>query len=57
MDRIQNVELKTAMEMPLMWKLRKNKKRFPSIPTIAWKSQKTAFPHSHSLYCWVFIFE
>ena len=30
--------------MPLMWKLRKNKERFPSISTIAWKSPKAGFP-------------
>ncbi|MBK8812635.1 MAG: hypothetical protein IPN69_18160 [Acidobacteria bacterium] len=33
--------------------IEEKQKRFPSIPTIAWKSQKAAFhiPHSHG--CWV----
>ncbi|MBK7706986.1 MAG: hypothetical protein IPJ30_14790 [Acidobacteria bacterium] len=36
---------KKAMEMPLMWKLRKTKNVFPQFPQ-SWKSQKAAFPHS-----------
>ena len=37
------------MEMPAVWKERKSKKPFPSLPTPPWKARKqTSFPHSHS---------
>src|SRR6516225_2740442 len=32
-----------------LWKPWKAKGRLPTVPTNAWKSQKTRFPHSHRL--------
>ena len=29
------------------WKMWKTKKRFPTVPTVPWKSPKARFPHSH----------
>jgi len=38
------------MELTAVWKERKSKSPFPSLPTPPWKARKTAsFPHSHSL--------
>jgi hypothetical protein len=37
----------SAVEMAGLWTPRKTKGRFPSVPTVPWKSQTARFPHFH----------